>query len=418
MRRLYLQIYLAFVGILLLFGVVIALAWWLMPAEGQDHRAIEGIAALIGEVLPAPDRPVQELQRKIDQLAEQFSTDISVRGATGTLLASAGDPLPAPREDRTSSGWLREAGGPPIVALHMPDGRWTLARWKHHRKGAGLGLPAALLLLAGVIAIGAYPLARRITGRLERLKTRVDALGAGHLDARVQVEGCDEVADLARSFNRAADRIDRLLRAQRTVLASASHELRSPLTRMRMAVELLAGHARSELRDQVAKDIAELDALIGELLLASKLDTLDQPIDLEEVDLLALLAEESSRTGAQASGEAVVVRGDARMLRRLIRNLLENARRYSGGAAVRGSVAHMSSGAARLTIEDDGPGVAESERERIFAPFYRPPGASEADGGVGLGLALVRQIAQHHRGEVRYVARAEGGSRFEVDIPA
>jgi signal transduction histidine kinase len=104
----------------------------------------------------------------------------------------------------------------------------------------------------------------------------VDALGAGDLSSRVEVEGNDEVANLASSFNQAAERIEKLVNAQRTLLASASHELRSPLTRIQMGLELLADDNRPELRVTLSKDIAELDELIGELLLASRLEALDQ----------------------------------------------------------------------------------------------------------------------------------------------
>lgn len=413
MRRLYLQIYLTFVGVLLLFGLLVSIAWWLIPSDDQDGRSLDGMAALLGEVLPPPGSPMPELQAKVDRLARQFNADVTLRAADGALLAHAGEPLAAAPPGRTASGWVRSPRGP-TFALLLPDGRWVLARWhRHHR---ALGLLGALLLLAAAIAIGAYPVVRRITGRLERLQARVDALGAGQLQARVQVEGCDEVADLARSFNRAAEHIERLVNAQKTVLAGASHELRSPLTRMRMAVELLPGTDRPELRARLSKDIEELDALIGELLLASRLDAPDQLGSTEEVDLLALLAEEAARTDAEVSGEAVVIRGDSRMLRRLMRNLLENARRYSGEAPVEASMQRIEPGAARLVVADRGPGVAEGERERIFEPFYRPPGAKESDGGVGLGLSLVRQIARRHGGDVRFVPREGGGSQFEVDL--
>ena len=204
--------------------------------------------------------------------------------------------------------------------------------------------------------------------------------------------------------------------AQRGLLASASHELRSPLARIRMAVELLAGDARPELRERLEKDIAELDELIGELLLASRLDAQVQIDRFEEIDLLALVAEEAARTQATAGGEPVRVRGDARMLRRLVRNLLENARRHAAGSAVEANVAALPDGGARLRVEDRGPGVAEAERERIFELFYRPAGMGE--GGVGLGLALVRQIARHHGGDARCRPREGGGSCFEVDLAA
>jgi signal transduction histidine kinase len=307
------------------------------------------------------------------------------------------------------------AGTGPTVALALPDGRRVVVRWRHPHRA--FGWLVALGLLAVAIAIGAYPVVRRITRRLERLHTRVEALGAGDLTARVEVEGCDEVASLARSFNQAVDRIERLVQAQRTMLAGASHELRSPLARMRMAIELLAGADRPELRARLSQDIAELDALIGELLLASRLDTLERLARTEDLDLLALLAEEGARTGAEVSGASVCIQGDARMLRRLMRNLLENAQRYAAGSPIEASVVPLTPMGACLRVADRGPGVPEPERERIFEPFYRPTGLRErGDGGVGLGLALVRQIARHHGGEVRCLPRAGGGTCFEVTL--
>lgn len=154
-------------------------------------------------------------------------------------------------------------GAGPSLALLLPDGRWVLARWQHHR---AFGWLVALALLAVAIALGAYPLVRRLTRRLERLQHRVEALGAGDLATRVEVEGRDEIAHLAQSFNDAADRIERLVNAQRTILAGVSHELRSPLTRMRVALELFPPGERPDLRAQLGHDITELDELIGELL--------------------------------------------------------------------------------------------------------------------------------------------------------
>jgi len=290
-----------------------------------------------------------------------------------------------------------------------------VARWQ--RPHRALGLLGALGLLAIAIALGAYPIVRRITRRLERLQTQVEALGAGDLTVRVEVEGRDEVAQLARSFNHAADRIARLVNAQRTMLAGASHELRSPLARMRMAIELLPHAERPELQGRLTQDIAELDALIGELLLASRLDALEHLEHTEEIDLLALLAEEGARSAAEVSGSPVCIQGDPRMLRRLLRNLFENAQRYAAGSSIEASVVPLHPSGARLCIADRGPGVPEQERERIFAPFYRPTGMRErGDGGVGLGLALVRQIARHHGGDVRCVPRHGGGTCFEVTL--
>jgi signal transduction histidine kinase len=412
MRRLYLQIYAAFLGILVLFAVIAALIWWLAHPHAEERRVLDAVAGVFAEMLPPPGAPQAELERAIQKLASDFSADVELRGPDGARLAAAGEPLPALPEDLRESGLLRARGGPPAAALRLPDGRWLLARRTHDEHG--LGWLLVIAALAAAIGVGAYPVARRIARRLEKLRAEVEELGAGDLRARASVEGNDEVAALARSFNRAAARIESLVSAQRGLLASASHELRSPLARIRMAVELLAGDARPELRERAEKDIAELDDLIGEILLASRLDAQVPDLRPETVDLLALVAEEAARTDATASGEPVRVRGDARMLRRLVRNLLENARRHAAGSAVEASVRAGADGLARLRVEDRGPGVPAAERERIFEPWYRPAGLSE--GGAGLGLALVRQIARHHGGEARYLPREGGGSCFEVEL--
>jgi signal transduction histidine kinase len=412
-RRLYLQIYLAFVGILVLFGALLAAAWWLLPTDGRDEHMLDGMALLFSEALPAQREGIPALQASLSRLAAEFNADVNVRAANGTLLAVAGAVLAPPPPDLAVSSWLFRDGRGATLALNLPDGRWVVARLPHRHRP--WGLPFALMLMLAAIAAGSYPVVRRITGRLERLQSRVEALGAGDLKARVQIEGRDEVAELARSFNAAAQRIEQLVNGYRGLLANVSHELRTPLTRMRMALELLPS-ARPELRERVAKDIAELDELIGELLLASRLDTLEAPLQREELDLLALAAEEACAVGAHVEGASVSVSGDVRLLRRLIRNLLQNAQRHAPGAPVGIEVAARTDGGAALAVWDRGPGIPAAERERIFDPFYRVPGTQGE--GSGLGLALVRQIARHHGGSVRCLEQAGGGTRFELELPA
>jgi signal transduction histidine kinase len=198
------------------------------------------------------------------------------------------------------------------------------------------------------------------------------------------------------------------------MLAGASHELRSPLARIRMAVELL-GDEHEALKARMARDVGELDSLIEEMLTASRLQSVGLPERVEEVDLLGLCAEEASRVEVEAAGAPVTVRGDARLLRRLVRNLLDNALRHGGGAGLE-VWAGPEGDQAVLRVCDRGPGVPEAERERIFDPFYQAPGAPAA-GGSGLGLALVREIARHHGGDVRCLARKGGGACFRVQLP-
>ncbi len=301
-----------------------------------------------------------------------------------------------------------------------------------------------LALVALAVALGAYPIVRRLTKRLETLQRGVERWGQGDLSTRLPVHGQDEIAFLAERFNAAAERVQSLVLSHKALLANASHELRSPLARIRMGLELLGqGDASGAQRAEMARSIEELDQLIDEILLASRLETRDANGvsalgPTEEVDLVGLAAEECARSGAdldiQPGAAALVVQGYPKLLRRLLRNLLENARRY--GQRSPSNEAHACAEPdvqvtllrippripgdqerAVLWVDDRGPGVPMAQRERIFEAFYRLPGASEKEGGVGLGLALVRSIAQRHGGTVVCDTSPAGGARFVVDLP-
>ena len=340
-----------------------------------------------------------------------------------------------------------------------------------------------MLFVVGLaVALGAYPVMRRLTLRLEALQRGVERWGEGDLSARVSTEGRDEVAFLAGRFNHAAERIETLMNSHKSLLANASHELRSPLARIRMGLELMnhpvpalspanipgsvdstelveAGTSLRPaalkptftVRDELFRSINELDQLIDEILLASRLDARQADAEpFERLDLTGLAAEECARLnvelhaelgngngngerdgvrgpspgetasfGMDSSGHSLTLQGSPRLLRRMIRNLLENARRYSTGD-ISLELAQIRKGTQQLAVikvHDRGPGVPEAQRERIFQPFFRLPGASEREGGVGLGLALVKSISQRHGGTVRCEARPGGGASFVVELP-
>lgn len=340
-----------------------------------------------------------------------------------------GGPLSAdrpPLEDRGPPPFLREAHGPVGAGMPPPgelprrDKGWGFWDGPPLDWPASVGLLVLLAMLFLAVAAGAFPVVRSLTKRLERLKQGVEAFGAGALNRRVAIQGNDEVAAVAASFNRAAARIETLVQSNQSLLANASHELRSPLARLKMAVTMLEdmpAAGRAGLHAEINANIAELDALVEEVLLSSRLEAgaameLDDP-----VDLLGLAAEEASRVGAEVEGSGAAVRGSERLLRRALRNLLENARRYGGGE-IEISVAALPQGGAECQVRDRGAGVPPDQRERIFEPFYRLAGHAEREGGVGLGLALVRQIAQRHGGSVHCEAREGGGTCFVLRVPA
>ncbi|MEJ5992091.1 ATP-binding protein [Ramlibacter sp. PS3R-8] len=284
--------------------------------------------------------------------------------------------------------------------------------------------PTGFLWLLGIVAlavaIGSYPIVRRLTQRLEDLRGGVERWGEGDLSVRMPEEGNDEVAFLARRFNHAAERVEVLVKSHKSLLANASHELRSPLARIRMGLELMVPEPSPRARDEITRNIAELDQLIDEILLASRLDSRDSDMGtVESVDLTGLAAEESSRAGAELdpgdASQTVMVLGVAKLLRRALRNLLENARRYSDGPVL--VTIGCDGKQATVRVSDRGPGVPPAERERIFEPFYRLRGASEREGGVGLGLALVRSIAERHQGSAYCEDNPGGGARFVLTLP-
>lgn len=386
-QRLYLRIWLAVVATVLLLTLLFG---WLWRLESERQFA---------------QRPLRE---------------IVLRNADGEIIGQArARPIRVPGqgvefEVPTSDGQtlfiqLPRTGRPPPMPLHAQP--W----WQ-----PTFDLAWLLVLVAAAVALGAYPVVRRLTKRLETLQRGVERWGEGDLSLRLPEDGRDEVAFLASRFNIAAERVQALLHSHKALLANASHELRSPLTRIRMGLELMGPSASSAFKDEISRNIAELDQLIDEILLASRLDAKEADLGtIESVDLTGLAAEECARTDAtldvQTSGEALQVQGVAKLLRRAVRNLLENARRHGAGEV---SVSLQRRGAmAVVRVCDRGPGVPAHLHERIFEPFYRLPGASEHAGGVGLGLALVKSITSRHGGQVHCEDHAGGGVCFVIELP-
>jgi signal transduction histidine kinase len=420
-QRLYHRILATMLVFVLLALVGAALAGHLLLAELIGDRftrhVIERMQGLLSG-LPAGEKPSADLQAALEGLAAEHRVQAALWSSSGERLAFTSAMLPAPAPGTTGPVWLAGRQGP-VLVTRLADGRVLVVQ--PHRVPRPLGFLLAVAGLAALLAVASYPVARRITRRLETLEAGVRRLGEGELDVRIVVDGDDELASLAISFNRAAERLQALVEAQRRVLASASHELRSPLARLRMALELQRedGADVSKRVDEAVVEVEELDSLVEELLVAGRLEVQAPSRPEEPIDVGELLAAEAARLGARAVVQAAPLRLDARLLKVLLRNLLENAQRHGGGSAVEAGVESLPgrSAGVRVWVADRGPGVPDSERERIFEPFYRSAGHVEGrDGGVGLGLYLVRRIARSCGGDAVCRPREGGGTVFEITL--
>lgn len=386
-------------------------AYWSARTDREDTSWRERQITIAEELFPAGSDK-ETTQDLVTRFARALDADITLFSAGGVVLATAGRPLPMPRRPDRESGFDMDDGGRLVAPLK--DGRVLVARVKTPWRGRGGGL-GYVLLIAAVIAMIAYPVVRNLTRRLEAMREGVQKFGMGDLDARVNVVGTDEIAAMATEFNKSADRVERLVGGHRSLLANASHELRAPVTRLRMAVEM-GDLDRSEVsRREVLDNLTEIDVLVEEILLASRLEAVGGRERFELVDLMAIAAEEGARHGISVSGKPAEVNGDPRLLMRLVRNLVLNAQRH-GKPPIEIVVAPAGS-LGCISVEDSGGGLPKGEEEKVFEPFYRPSGRSEAAGGWGLGLALVKQIAELHDGGVRYAPLDGGGARFVVHLP-
>ncbi len=418
MRRLYLQVYLTIVASLLIV-VLLAGAYW---RKGPDPLLLRNAIAMAGDLalyaLPPANAPATEQRDAVSRLAERLHLDLTLYAEDRGSIAHGGDPLPPLPVNQEQGGWLYARGGT-IWAMQLADGRWLVARSQRHRhREPELAFVVVIGTIALMVGLSAYPVARQLTRRLERLQTSVERLGEGDLATRVKVEGRDEVARLAHSFNRAAARIETLVSSHKLLLANASHELRTPISRIRLGIELKKNGADLARTEALEKDIAELDELIDEILVASRLNSTPGIDAQEDIDLLGLIAGEAARYDhVTVSGHPVYVRGDPRLLRRLARNLLENAYRH-GAPPVEIDVC-QNKDLAVLSVTDAGVGIPASEQEHVFEPFRSGSGRSPDAGGTGLGLALVRQIARKHGGDASLSAALDNaGNRFVVTLPA
>jgi signal transduction histidine kinase len=407
-------------------------------------------AALTGEVRASTRLRATEVAADLQAgtrpealtLGEAEDLLIQVLDAHGRVVTSSGNVQGLPPVARLrpgASGWVRV----PIdndrflavaVAADTPEGRLTVvvARVADMVGESArivtvllaVGLPALLL----VVTATTWKVVGRALAPVEAIRREVDEISAVELHRRVpDPPGDDEVARLARTMNRMLERLQRAHERQRRLVADASHELRSPVAAIRQHAEVALAHpdraTTAELAATVLAEDLRIQRLVEDLLLLARADDHALPLRRRQVDLDDLVFAEARRlrdaTGLRVDVGAVSagrVDGDADGLRRVVRNLGENAARHAGGRV--GFALAERDGAVVLAVDDDGPGIPEADRERVLQRFVRLDDARARDaGGSGLGLAIVAELVAAHGGAVRVAGSPLGGARVEVSLP-
>ena len=287
-----------------------------------------------------------------------------------------------------------------------------------------------VLISMFLISLGVYALIFPLERKLQLIQVGVNEVSKGNLDIQVQVIGQDEIARLSATFNAMTEHIKRLIESQRELTRAVSHELRTPVARIRFAVDMLADtedeESRFTQRDYIDEDIESLNGLIDEILTYAKLEEGSPKLDLEPVNLKELLEQIERETNALGKPIKIITNlpaakvtaiADRRYLHRVIQNLAGNALRYAETTII--ISAGLKKGHAFVSVEDDGHGIAEADREKVFIPFSRlDDSRTRASGGYGLGLSIVSRIAFWFSGNMKVDESPElKGARFIMTWP-
>ena len=415
-RSLFARTALILAVVFLLFQVMATLVVYRTVVKPVAERSADDLAGLIvlsaqtWVELPPEVRPAFERE-----LATAHG--LRLQEATGALRPPAAT-FPFRREieralsNRLGVGIQLEGGeedGSVWVVLPT-GGRQLQAGFFPGRYAVRPPLAAVTLVSVGtfLVLFTALLLVRRITVPLARASRAAGVVGKGGMPEPLPETGPQELADLARRFNQMAREVQQLLENRTTLLGGISHDLRTPLTRLQLKLELLQTKFDPAKLPSMEKDLAEMNAMIGGYL---ELARSTQPEVAQEIDLDELLQKLAEKHGAMyRSGGTCRFRVGPGALARILDNLLQNAHRYGAGKTAPEMRLKCGSKHVEVAVLDSGPGIPEAELEKVLRPFYRLEASrAAATGGTGLGLAIVKQLAEINGWEIKLRNRAEGG---------
>ena len=308
------------------------------------------------------------------------------------------------------------------VGVQQADGRWLVVkpkptfRWDAWQTRLILTFVLSILIIAPL----AWLLARRLSAPLAAFAGAADRLGRDPRAPPLEMGGSTEILAAAAAFNQMQERLRRYVDDRTAMVGAIAHDLRTPLTRLKFRIEAVP----EDLKPKLAADIDQMEAMIAATLgFVSDATRPRERTKMELASLVESIVDEMAETGAAASidrTEKLVVEGDPIALRRLVSNLVENALKYGVAARARVYAAQNERGGqdAVIEVDDDGPGIPDHERERVFEPFFRgEPSRNRETGGIGLGLAVVRSVARSHGGDAELINRPGGGLTARVRLP-
>ena len=458
MRKLFLKIFLSFwLAVLLASVAIVALIAYSVGALGRERSALASSllpteAERAAEIFERSGEDalrahLDELERKQPVQAFFFSQEgreildrgpsTEVRRMAKVLEEKNGLQLAWDRAGLRASGPSRKAYS--LILLLQPGASFEKPRTSREAILFPFVLPAIMVI---AVTLFCFLITRHITMPLFQLGAAARSIADGHLDTRVSPEVTrrqDEVADLGRDFDRMAERIESLVAGQRRLLGEASHELRSPLSRLMLALSLAKqgpSEDAPEHLERIALETRRLDKLIGQLLTLSRIDSGVPAGVRTQFDLTDLVQEVASDGDFEArahgkrveitAAEACTITGDEELLRSAVENVVRNAIRHTHeDTAVEvtlerrnGASGTMAWPVAVVRVRDHGAGVPEAMLSEIFLPFRRVPPAAEANPeGAGLGLAVTERAVSAQGGKVRAMNAAEGGLMVEIELP-